>query len=215
MRILNWYESPDQILAIVADCLRHGGLVAFPTDTLYGLGVDAADDEAVQKLFQAKRRASASPLPILVADFEQAATLVESMAVLALKLGDLYWPGPLTMVLHRALRFQSPALAGGDSVAVRVPDHVVPLALIRALGRPITGTSANRSGGPAPHTAIEVVEQLDDDVDVVVDAGPCPIGVESTVVDLRNKTPRVLREGAIRREELEAATGVEFDVVER
>jgi L-threonylcarbamoyladenylate synthase len=214
MRVLNWADSPDQTLTAAVECLRQGGLVAFPTDTLYGLGVDAGNDKAVDRLFQAKRRPPEVPLPILIATVEQAATLTESMPALALKLGYLYWPGPLTMVLERSPAFESLALAGGDSVALRVPDHAVPLALIRSLGRPVTGTSANRSGQPAPRTADEVVEQLDGDVDIVIDAGPCPLGIESTVVDLRGDAPRLLREGAIRREDLESATGVRFDVAE-
>jgi L-threonylcarbamoyladenylate synthase len=214
MRVLNWLESPDPTLTAAVECLRQGGLVAFPTDTLYGLAADVGNDEAVQRLFRAERRPVETPLPILVATIEQAATLTASMSILTLKLGDLYWPGPLTMVLQRSPAFESLALAGGDSVALRLPNHDVPLALIRTLGRPITGTSANRSGQPAPRTAEDVVHQLGGDIDIVIDAGPCPLGIESTVVDLRSDRPRILREGAIRRQELESLTGVQFDVAE-
>ena len=214
MRVLNWAESPDATLTAALECLKQGGLVAFPTDTLYGLGADVGSDGAVQRLFQAKRRSPGTPLPILIASVEQAATLTTGMPALALKLGDLFWPGPLTMVLERSPAFQSSALAGSAAVALRVPDHAVPLALIRALGQPITGTSANRSGQPAPRTADEVVEQLDREIDVVIDGGPCPLGVESTVVDLRSGVPRILREGAIRRQELESAAGLPFDLAE-
>jgi len=214
MRVLNWAESPDATLTAALECLKQGALVAFPTDTLYGLGADAGNEEAIVRLFQAKRRSPGTPLPILIASVEQAATLTTGMPALALKLGDLFWPGPLTMVLERSPAFQSSALAGSDSVALRVPDHAVPLALIRAFGQPITGTSANRSGQPAPRTADEVVEQLDGDIDVVIDGGPCPLGVESTVVDLRSGVPRILREGAIRRQELESAAGLPFDLAE-
>jgi len=185
--------------------------VAFPTDTLYGLAVDVANDKAVRRLFEAKSRPPSSPLPILLADTAQIEGLVDSTPDLALTLGARFWPGPLTMVFRRALAFQSLALAGGDTVALRVPNHVVPLTLIRALGRPITGTSANRSGQLPPRTADKVVEQLDGDVDMVIDAGACPLGVESTVVDFTGGAPRILREGAITREELEAATGLTFD----
>jgi L-threonylcarbamoyladenylate synthase len=215
MRIINWLDSPDPTSAAAVECLRQGGLVAFPTDTLYGLAADAANDEAVQGLFRAKRRSPEVPLPILVASPEEAARVVKVMPALALRLGSRFWPGPLTMVLERSPTFRSLALTGGDSVALRVPDHAVPLALIRGLGRPITGTSANRAGQAAPRTAIEVVDQLDGDVDIVVDAGPCPLGVESTVIDLTEDPPRLLREGAVGSEELEAVAGVRFDVAER
>jgi L-threonylcarbamoyladenylate synthase len=214
MRILNWLESPGPTSAAAVECLRQGGLVAFPTDTLYGLAADAASDEAVHRLFRAKRRAPDAPLPILVASHEEAARLAKAMPPLALKLGHLFWPGPLTMVLERSPAFHSLALGGGDSLALRVPDHAVPLRLLRGLGRPITGTSANKTGQAAPRTATEVVDQLDDDVDVVIDGGPCPLGVESTVIDLTEDPPRLLREGAVSREELETIAGVKFDVAE-
>jgi L-threonylcarbamoyladenylate synthase len=156
-----------------------------------------------------------APLPILVGAIDQAAALAETMPDFALKLGALYWPGPLTMVLPRAPSFESRAIAGSDSIAVRVPGHAVPLGLIGAMGRPITGTSANRSGGAAPRTAADVIEQFGGEVDIVIDGGPAPLGVESTVVDLRGDVPRLLREGAISRQELELATGVRFEVTGR
>jgi L-threonylcarbamoyladenylate synthase len=214
MRVLNWLESPDPMLAAVVACLKQGGLVAFPTDTLYGLAADVANDEAVGRLFRAKRRPPDAPLPILVATMDQAAGLAKAMPELALKLGAQFWPGPLTIVLDRSPRFRSLALAGGESVALRVPGHDVSLAVIRAAEGPITGTSANRSGRAAPRTADEVVEQMDGDIDIVIDAGPCPLGIESTVVDLRGSRPRVLREGAISRQELESTAGLRFDAEE-
>jgi L-threonylcarbamoyladenylate synthase len=214
MRILNWLESPDATSAAAVKCLRHGGLVAFPTDTLYGLAVDPSNDEAVQRLFRAKRRSLDAPLPILVASPEEAGEVARVMPALALRLGDHFWPGPLTMVLERSLAFRSLALGGSDSVALRVPDHAVPLALIRGLARAITGTSANKTGEAPPRTAIEVVHQLDGDVDIIIDAGPCPLGVESTVIDLTEDPPHLLREGAVSRAELEAIASVRFNVAE-
>jgi len=214
MRILNWAQYQSEAIAAAAECLRTGGLVAFPTDTLYGLGADIANDTAVTRLFQAKRRPLDAPIPILISGIQQARAVAKSMPVLALKLGNMYWPGPLTMVLERSPEFHSLALAGGDSVALRVPHHAVALAVIRDVGRPVTGTSANISGQVAPRTAIEVVNQLEDEVDIVIDGGPCPLGVESTVVDLRGKTPRLLREGAISREELQAVFGIPLEVAE-
>ena len=127
MRILNWNDSPDTILTEAVECLRQGGLVVFPTDTLYGLGADATNDKAVRRLFKAKRRPLEGALPILIADIEQATELVRKMPNLALMLGSRYWPGPLTLVIERAPRFRSLALGGGDSVAFRVPDHPVAL----------------------------------------------------------------------------------------
>jgi L-threonylcarbamoyladenylate synthase len=215
MRVLNWAASPKDVLETAVDCLQHHGLVAFPTDTLYGLGVDALSNKAVRRLFRAKRRPLEGALPILVSDIQQATTLAKNMTDLALMLGSRYWPGALTIVTERTRGFRSLALAGGDSVALRVPNHDIPLALIRALGRPITGTSANRSGQAPPRTAADVAEQLDDDIDLVIDGGPTPISVESTVVDLRSDVPRLLREGAISREKLESSMGLRFETGER
>ena len=211
MRILNWTEPREPILAAAAECLRNGGLVVFPTDTLYGLGAAAANDEAVKRLYEAKKRPPENPLPILIADMQGAAAVAEEVGPLALRLGNRYWPGPLTIVLKRSARFRSIALAGGDSVALRVPDHAVPRELIRALGEPITGTSANLSGQPSPRAAAEVAAQLAASVDIVIDAGPCPVGKESTVVDLTGERPRLLREGAIGRRELEAVIGMKLE----
>jgi L-threonylcarbamoyladenylate synthase len=198
-------------LTAAVDCLKQGGLVAIPTDTLYGLAADVTNDAAVEKLFQAKRRSHGAPLPILVTHLLQASSLVQNMPPLALKLGHLYWPGPLTLVLRRSPAFHSLALAGRDTVALRVPDHAVPIELMQALGGPITGTSANRSGHAPPCTAAEVALELDDNVDIIIDGGPSPIGVESTVVDVTRERPHILREGAIRRAELETAAGGTFD----
>ncbi len=212
MRILNWSESRDAALTAAVDAVRQGKLVAFPTDTLYGLGADATNDEAVRMLFQAKRRPLDAPLPILVLGTDQASELVQEMPPLALKLASRYWPGALTLVMKRAETFHSLALAGGDTVALRAPDHPVPLALIRSLGRPMSGTSANRSGEPPPRTAAEVEGQLGEEVDIIIDGGSAPIGVESTVVDLTVEPPRILREGVLSRDDLEAAAGVRFEL---
>ncbi|MGD0116230.1 MAG: L-threonylcarbamoyladenylate synthase [Dehalococcoidia bacterium] len=211
MRIFNWGDSPDAALTAAVDSLRQGKLVAFPTDTLYGLGVDATNDEAVRWLYKAKRRPLDAPLPILVDGVDQASALTQEMPELALRLASCCWPGPLTLVLKRGAAFHSLALGGGDTVALRAPDHAVPLALIGLLERPLTGTSANRSGDPPPHTADEVARQLADEVDIIIDAGAAPLGVESTVLDLTVDPPRILRQGALSRRDLEAAAGVSFE----
>jgi L-threonylcarbamoyladenylate synthase len=213
MRILNWRDSPDAALAAVVECLQQDGLVALPTDTLYALAADVTNDLAVIRLFDAKKRRRDLALPILIATASDALRHAE-VTPLSLKLAERYWPGPLTMVLKRKAAFNSLALAGGDSIGLRVPDHAVPLAVISLLGHAITGTSANRSGKKPSLTADDVVDQFGDDVDLVVDGGPVPVGIQSTLVDLTEERPRLLREGAIKREELEEVAGLPFDAPE-
>jgi L-threonylcarbamoyladenylate synthase len=147
------------------------------------------------------------PLPILVGSLEEARWVADMELALALRLASRFWPGPLTLVLPRAVGFHSLALAGGETVAIRVPNHAVPLGLIRAVGQPLTGTSANISGGEAPLTAQAVADQLGDRIDIIIDGGQCPGGIESTVVDLTSDVPQLVREGAISRAEIESITG--------
>jgi L-threonylcarbamoyladenylate synthase len=215
MRILNWPQAGDRAITEAVDCLRRGGLVAYPTDTLYGLGAAAGDDAAVSRLFEAKRRPLDQPLPILLSDTAQIEQVACLPAPLALKLASRFWPGPLTLVLPRAPAFHSLALARGDSAAVRVPDHSMPRELIRALGAPITGTSANLSGKRPPQTATDVAAQLGESVDIIIDGGPCPLGRESSVVDLTGESPRLLREGSISRQVLEEAIGSALEEKDR
>ena len=185
--------------------LQEGGLVAFPTDTLYGLGALASHEDAVRRLFAAKQRPLDRPLPVLIESAEAADAIASEVLPAARRLMEAFWPGGLTLVLRRHPRFRSLALAGGDTVAVRVPAHPVTLELLRRVGEPLTGTSANLSGRPGPKTAQEVHRQLGDRVDVTVDGGPCPGGVESTVVDCTVDPPRVLRHGAVPSVMVEAA----------
>jgi L-threonylcarbamoyladenylate synthase len=188
--------------------LAEGGLVAFPTETVYGLGGDATSDTAVAAIFKAKGRPSFNPLIAHVASLDQAAALVE-LTPAARRLAGRFWPGPLTMVLPR--RKDSPvsllASAGLDSVAVRMPDHPVALALIKAAGRPLAAPSANRSGRVSPTRAEHVAECLEGRIALVLDGGPCRVGVESTVVDLTEEPPTLLRPGGVTAEELEAVLG--------
>lgn len=189
--------------------LREGRLVAFPTETVYGLGGDATNDRAVAAIFEAKGRPSFNPLIVHVADGFEADALVRvdgrARAVMA-----RFWPGPLTLVLPRAK--ESPvsllASAGLDTIAVRVPDHAVARALIKAARRPIAAPSANRSGAISPTLAEHVAESLGARVGLIVDGGPCRVGVESTVLDLSGERPALLRPGGISVEALEAALGV-------
>ncbi|OAN53171.1 translation factor Sua5 [Paramagnetospirillum marisnigri] len=202
-------DATPEAIAEAARRLRDGKLVAFPTETVYGLGGDATCDRAVAAIFEAKGRPSFNPLIAHVASVEQAAELVE-MTLDAQRLAARFWPGPLTLVLPR--KADSPvsllASAGLDSVAVRMPDHAVALDLIRATGRPLAAPSANRSGAVSPTTAHHVAQCLGERVSLILDGGPCRVGVESTVIDLSGERPALLRPGGIAVETLEAVLGV-------
>jgi len=189
----------DGALSEAVAVLKGGGLVAYPSDTVYGLGAAAGDALAVERVFAVKDRDTEKALPLLLADIADLTPLCAQVPFLARVFAQRYWPGPLTLVLRRSPVFQSAALGGDDTVAVRVPDHPFLRELIRALGEPITGTSANRSGRPACRSAQEVEQELGDAVDLIIDGGPSGEGAESTVVSLTGTLPVVLREGAIRR----------------
>jgi len=181
--------------------------VAFPTDTVYGLGASSLDDAAVMKVYQAKGRPRHLALPLLLGSVLQIANVAIDVPETAWVLARQLLPGGLTLILHKAASISSLISGGGDKIAVRVPNHPVPIALVEGLGAPITGTSANRSGRPSPTTAEEVHRQLGDRVDLIVDGGRCPGGSESTVIDLTEDPPRMLRQGAISREEIERVCG--------
>jgi L-threonylcarbamoyladenylate synthase len=191
-----------------ARLIREGELVAFPTETVYGLGGDATNEGAVAKIFEAKGRPQFNPLISHVLDAAEAKKLVRWSA-LADKLVERFWPGPLTLVLPRAK--DSPisllATAGLDSVAVRSPAHFMARDLIRAAGRPIAAPSANRSGAVSPTRAEHVAESLGGAVRMILDGGPCTVGLESTVLDLSTSTPTLLRPGGATREAIEAVIG--------
>ncbi len=182
--------------------LREGGTVAFPTDTVYGLGARADNQWAVAKVYQIKQRRSDVAVPLLLARPEQLNEVAESVPPIAKLLAEKFWPGALTIVVIKSSAVPDIVTAGGPTVAVRVPDHPVPIALIEGVGVPIIGTSANLSGQPSPLTAAEVRAQLDEKADLIIDGGRCKGGVESTVIDVTGKKPVILREGAISRERL-------------
>jgi len=188
--------------------LKQGGLVAFPTDTVYGLGGSAYNEPAVKRLYRLKQRPEARPLPILVADMVQMTEVAGVLPPVARKLADSFLPGALTLVLPRSARVPD-VITGGKTVAVRIPAHPVAIALIRGLGSPIVGTSANLSGRPSALTAEEVYSQFGDRLGLVIDGGRCPGGRESTIVDVTGAKPRVLREGAISRQQLEQVCPLE------
>lgn len=195
-------------IAEAARLLREGRLVAFPTETVYGLGGDATNERAVAKIFEAKGRPQFNPLISHVVDASEAERLVQWNDI-ADKLAARFWPGPLTLVLPRAK--DSPiallATAGLDTAAVRAPAHPMAQALIRAAGRPIAAPSANRSGAVSPTRAEHVAESLGDRVKMILDGGPCEVGLESTVLDLTTVTPTLLRPGGATREAIEAVIG--------
>jgi L-threonylcarbamoyladenylate synthase len=190
-----------------AGVLRAGGLVAFPTETVYGLGANAEDPAAVSRIFQVKGRPPSHPLIVHLGGAEHLDGWVEDVPATARLLAERFWPGPLTLVLKRGHRVPLEATGGLQTVAVRVPDHPVALALLSAFGGGVTAPSANRFGQVSPTTANHVRAELGDAVDFVLDGGPCEVGVESTIVDATGEIPSILRPGGVTREDLEAVLG--------
>lgn len=198
-------RRPDPAaVARAAACLRRGGLVAFPTETVYGLGAHALDRHAVARLFDAKGRPATDPLIVHVAAPSDVAPLARSVSAVARMLASRFWPGPLTLIFPRAPAVPPEVTAGLDTVAIRVPAHPVARALIEAAGLPIAAPSANLFSRPSPTRAAHVLEDLDGRIDIVLDAGPTDVGVESTVLDLTQDPPVVLRPGAVTLEQLQA-----------
>ncbi|HQE93053.1 MAG TPA: L-threonylcarbamoyladenylate synthase [Anaerolineae bacterium] len=201
-------ETPDPgLIQQAAMVLRRGGLVAFPTETVYGLGANALDAEAVQGIFVAKGRPAYDPLIVHLAEGDALSQVVADAPPLAYTLAARFWPGPLTLVLPRSPQVPLAVTAGGPTVAVRVPAHPVALALIRTAGFPIAAPSANRFGHLSPTQAAHVLDDLEGRIDVILDGGPTPVGVESTVLSLVTPVPTLLRPGGISREALEAVLG--------
>lgn len=194
-------------LARAAELLREGGLVAFPTETVYGLGANALDRRAVARIFRAKGRPADNPLIVHIGRRSDLARVVRSFPPRARRLMEPFWPGPLTLLFPRHPRLPRGVTAGLDTVAVRMPAHPVALELIRRSGVPVAAPSANRSGRPSPTRARDVAEDLGDRADLIVDGGPTPIGVESTVVSTLTSPPTLLRPGAVTREMLEERLG--------
>ncbi|ETK36705.1 L-threonylcarbamoyladenylate synthase [Microbispora sp. ATCC PTA-5024] len=190
-----------------AGVLRAGGLVAFPTETVYGLGANAEDSAAVARVFQVKGRPPSHPLIVHLGGGEHLGDWAEDVPATARLLAERFWPGPLTLVLRRGRRVPLEATGGLETVALRVPAHPVALALLSAFGGGVAAPSANRFGSVSPTTANHVRAELGDAVDFVLDGGPCAVGVESTIVDATGEVPSVLRPGGVTREDLEAVLG--------
>jgi len=200
--------ATEGAIAEAARLLREGRLVAFPTETVYGLGANALDEAAVASVFGAKERPRFNPLIVHVSGCADAETHV-SFNPLAVELAQIFWPGGLTLVLPRrsSSRLSLLASAGLDTVAVRAPNHPIARALLNATGVPIAAPSANRAGTVSPTTADHVVRDLHGRIDLILDAGPSSIGIESTVIGFDNGRPVLLRPGAITREAIEAIVG--------
>jgi len=202
-------EPDPAIIAEAVRVLRSGGLVAFPTETVYGLGARALDPAAIARVFAAKRRPLTHPLIAHVLGAADARALAGSWPERASTLAAAFWPGPLTMVVDRGDHVPPSVSGGGESLAVRAPSHAIARALIAALGEPIAAPSANGYQGLSPTLAAHVVKELGAAVDLVLDGGPCDAGVESTVVDVRGPVVRVLRPGALDLERLRGVAAVE------
>jgi len=196
-----------ELLARAGEIIRNGGLVAFPTETVYGLGANALDARAVDRIFEAKRRPASSPLIVHVDSVEMARTLAAEWPRVADDLARAFWPGPLTLVLAKQGHIPANVTAGLHTVGLRQPDHPVAAALIHEAGVPIAAPSANRFTGLSPTTAEHVLKSLGGEVDMILDGGPTRIGIESAVLALTGPSPRLLRPGTISREEIEAIAG--------
>lgn len=202
-----WLTAGQTAAVSAAELLRMGYLVAVPTETVYGLAADATQEEAVQAVYDAKGRPETKPLNVLVDGMAMVETVCRDIPADAYKLADAFWPGPLTMILWGNGTLPSIVPAGGATQGVRCPDHPATLAVIQALGRPLACPSANLSGRTSPKSADDVLAQLSGRIDAVLDGGPCTVGVESTILDLTTAPYRILRQGGLSREDIEAVLG--------
>lgn len=207
MKTLLLPASDPQTPQIAADIIRRGGLVAIPTETVYGLGANGLDENAVAKIFQVKGRPQDNPLILHVAQPKEMENFCHSIPPFAYTLAERFWPGPLTMVLPVRDCVPKRTTAGLDTVAVRCPDSAATREIIRLSGVPIAAPSANLSGKPSTTTAQHVLHDHNGKIDAIVDGGPCRVGVESTIVDLTESRPRLLRPGGITPEQLKAVLG--------
>jgi len=201
------HNPPEDQIDRAIEILRRGGLVSFPTETVYGLGADATNSAAVKKIFAAKGRPITNPLIVHTASVSQVRQFVTQWPKSADLLSQKFWPGPLTLVLPKARQIVPEVTAGLETVAIRCPDHPLALELLNRFSGPVAAPSANRATRISPTTADHVRRELGDKVDLILDGGPCRVGIESTVVDLVSDPPRVLRLGAISRQQLEETIG--------
>ncbi len=201
-------SNPDKsAIKTAAQIIKSGGLVAFPTETVYGLGANALDGAAAKKIYEAKGRPSDNPMIVHIADIKALALIAAEAPPAARKLADVFWPGPLTLVLKKKKVVPKETTGGLDTVAVRMPDHPVALALIREAGVPIAAPSANLSGKPSPTKAAHVIEDFSGKIDCIIDGGSSRIGLESTVLDLTSEIPTILRPGFVTPEDIKDVLG--------
>ena len=189
------------------EVLSRGGVVAIPTDTVYGIAANALDDDAVDRVFRLKGREDTSPIPILIGNVDDLSKYGEEVSDEAMALAEAFWPGQLTIVVLKSDLIPSVVSGGLDTVGLRIADHPVPRRLASALGVPITATSANISGSQALSSAQSVLQHLGASLDLVIDGGQLPVSMPSTVVDATSRPVRILREGAVPREAIEDVTG--------
>ncbi len=207
-------SNNEQDILTASAVLRDGGLVAMPTETVYGLAANALDGGAVRRIFEAKGRPMDNPLIVHIADVSDIMRLglVAEFPETARRLANTFWPGPLTIIMKKGAVIPDEVSAGLDTVAIRLPSHPVARALIRACGLPLAAPSANTSGKPSPTTARHVIDDMDGRIEAVLDGGVCEVGVESTVITVASDVPRILRPGIVTREEIEAVIGpIEVD----
>ncbi len=200
-------EIDEEVILRAGDIIKNGGLVAFPTETVYGLGGDALQAESSRKIYAAKGRPSDNPLIVHIADMEHLPYICKEVPKTMKVLAENFWPGPLTMIVEKSDAVPYETTGGLDTVAIRMPDHAVALEFIKAAGGYIAAPSANASGRPSPTLAAHVREDLDGRIDMIIDGGEVGIGVESTIVDLTVEPPMILRPGYITREMLERVLG--------
>ena len=186
-------RQENNAITEAAEILRRGGLVGIPTETVYGLGADGLNADAVRRIFEAKGRPQDNPLILHVASVDWLERYCENVPLAAYALAEQFWPGPLTMILRRKPLVPLRTTGGLDTVGVRCPDHPVTLAIIEAAGVPIAAPSGNTSGRPSPTRAAHMIEDMSGKIDAIVDGGPCRVGVESTIIDLTVTPPRLLR----------------------
>lgn len=201
------FAADERALALAAQRIQNGEVVAFPTETVYGLGANALCEQAVHKIFAAKGRPADNPLIVHIADAGALETLARDIPHAARKLMEAYWPGPMTLVLKKREAIPDAVSAGLDTVGIRLPDHPVARALIEKSGCPIAAPSANRSGRPSPTTAQRVLEDMDGRIPMILDGGACPVGVESSVIDATGEIPVILRPGGVTPEMVERICG--------
>ena len=196
-------EDAYEKIRQAAEVIKRGGLVAFPTETVYGIGADAFNEDAVGRVYEAKGRPSDNPMIVHIARASDAGLLASSISSDAVKLADALWPGPLTMVLPKRGEVPYRVTGGLDTVGIRMPDSPIALALIRLAGTPVAAPSANISGRPSPTKAEHVIADLEGKVDMILAGPECRVGIESTVVDMTTEPPRVLRPGVVTRNDIE------------